>query len=70
MSALDIGARGIARRAQEAIERMDENGVSISKRSNLSAAALEELAADSALLTCSAGERYTVDTVPYSSPKG
>lgn len=65
MSALDIGARGIARAAREAIERMDENGISISKRNDLTATALEELAAENPLLTCAAGEQYTVDAVPY-----
>ena len=50
MSALDIGARGIARAAREAIERMDENGISISKRNGLTALALEELAAENPLL--------------------
>ena len=65
MNALDIGARGLARRAMEAFERMDENGASISRRSELDAASLEALAADHPLLTCTAGATYTLETPPY-----
>jgi hypothetical protein len=65
MSALDISARGLAQQARETIERMDENGVSISRRHDLTAAGLEALAAENPLLMCAAGARYTVDTAPY-----
>ena len=70
MSALDVGARAIARGAQEAIKRMDENGISISKRNDLTAAALEGLALENPLLICAAGEQYTVDTAPYLRRQG
>lgn len=65
MSALDIGARGIAQRARQAFERSDENNASLSMRGEPTAVALEALAAENSLLTGEAGATYTVDSVPY-----
>ena len=65
MSALDIGARGVALGARKAFERTDEGNASLAWRSEPSAAALEALASQYSLLTGEAGATYTVDTGPY-----
>ncbi|MGV3554165.1 MAG: hypothetical protein ACO1OD_02805 [Croceibacterium sp.] len=65
MSALDIGARGLAQRALQAFARTDENGASIAQRSAPTAAAFEALAAEYSLLTGEAGATYTFDTTAY-----
>lgn len=65
MSALDIGARGLARRAQQGLERTDENAVSIAVRSEPTAAALEALTVDNGLLTGEPGAVYTVEQAPF-----
>ena len=65
MSALDIGARGLANRARQAARRADERGVSIAMRSEPTAAALEALTNDYALLTGEAGATYTVEEAPF-----
>lgn len=65
MSALDIGARGVAVRAQRAFARTDEGNASLAWRSEATAAALEALALEYPLLTGEAGAIHTVDTAPY-----
>jgi hypothetical protein len=65
MTALDVGARGIARRARLDFERTSEGNASLGMRSEPTAEALEALAAEHSLLTGEAGASYTVDTVPY-----
>jgi len=61
MSALDIGARGLASQARKAASRADEGGVSIALRSEPTAAALVTLAEENAFLTGETGVTYTVD---------
>lgn len=65
MTALDIGARGLAQRARQAFARTDENSASMAQRSEPTAAAFEALAAEYSLLTGEAGATYTFDTTAY-----
>jgi hypothetical protein len=65
MSALDIGARGIARRARLDFERTTERNASLAMRSEPTAAALEALAAEHSLLTGEPGATYTVEKAPF-----
>jgi hypothetical protein len=65
MSALDIGARGIAQRARLDFERTTERNASLAMRSEPTAAALEALAAEHSLLTGEPGAVYTVEEAPF-----
>ena len=65
MNAVDITARGLAARALEADAETSEGAASLASRSEPTAAALETLSAQFALLTGVAGASHTVETSPF-----
>jgi len=65
MNALDIAARGLAKRALDAETLSSEGTANIGARSEPTAAALEALSAEHAVLTGFAGASHTVETAPY-----
>jgi hypothetical protein len=72
VNAVDITARGLARRALESGATLqaqaassDEGGANIEARTEPTAAALEALSDEFALLTGRAGVTHTVETAPY-----
>jgi len=65
MNALDVTARGLAKRALDAEAETNEGAVSIAARGEPTAAALEALSAGYAALMGVAGASHTVETAPY-----
>jgi hypothetical protein len=65
VNAVDVTARGLAKRALDAEVQADEGAASIAARSAPTAAALEALSAEFAVLTGYAGETHPVETAPY-----
>jgi hypothetical protein len=65
VNALDVTARGLAKRALDAETISDEGIASLSARSEPTAAALEALSAGHAALSGLAGASHTVETAPY-----
>lgn len=65
MNAVDVTARGLAKRALDAEAQASEGAASIAARSAPTAAALEALSAEFSVLTGYAGETHVVETAPY-----
>jgi len=67
MNALDVAARGLAKRALDAEAETNEGAANIDVRGEPTAAALEALSAEYPALLGVAGESHTVETAPYLS---
>jgi hypothetical protein len=65
MNAVDIAARGLARRALDTAAQSAEGAADMGARAEPSAAALEALAEDHSLLTGFAGATHVVEVPPY-----
>jgi hypothetical protein len=65
VNALDVTARGLAKRALDTEVLSNEGAANIASRAAPTAAALEALSADYAALLGIAGESHTVETAPY-----